>query len=761
VNPYKFVSQVRNRFICLFSFLALATSPSLAQTGSESAEPTITTPAGIEKISHIVFIVKENRTYDNVFGAFNPTYGSKTCKTSTGQVIPMRRAADRYAHDIDHSWDSALLAMDAGKMDRFDLIGLGTAYPATLNGDFLTCSQFSQEDIPNYFTYARNFALGAAMFSSLHGPSFPNHLYTIAAESGGVINNPGPIGNTWSWGCDGPDDDDVREQVRVLQPDGTIVDQFPCFSFPTMAETLDNHGISWKYYAPPSTDPGYMWSTFDAIDYVRNGPDWSNVVDTKTFVADVETNQLPSVSWLVTPRWQSEHPPYSTCQGENATVTELNAIMKNSSLWNSTAVFIVWDDFGGDYDHVAPPALDTFGLGPRVPLLVISPYAKKGYISTTPYEFSSVLKFIEKRFGLPSLGDRDANANDLSDSFNFAQIPLPPLILDTRECPLLSAAQVYTGTAVQGVSSTAVTTALGVYNSRPTELTINSFSSSSPEVSAGGRSCTASTFDCSTSKPSYCTAGTRLHSFPEGASCMAACTICTTFAPLGTGPRTAKITLYDTDSSSPQSTMVHGLGTLVRLSPKLLRFRNQVLGNSSALPVTLTNFGKTAVTIRSISAVSDYTATNNCGSSVPAHGSCTIHVTFIPHASGAWPGALTVVSSDPASPERVDLVGQGIGVIFTPASLKFAPQTVGTTSPPQTVAITNRNRSAILIAGVQASDDFVVSANNCPNTLDPKKTCKVQVEFSPNEKGSIKGTLSISDNDPSSPQSAALSGTGQ
>ena len=758
---HKFINQAGSSFICFLSFLALASSPTVAQADRDHAARPITTPTGIGKISHIVFIVKENRTYDNMFGAFNSAYGRKTCKTSTGEVIPMRRAPDRYARDIYHGWEDALLAMDAGKMDRFDLIGLNTPAPGTLNGDFLTCSQFSPADIPNYFAYARHFALGAAMFSSLHGPSFPNHLYTIAAESGGVISNPTPTGNTNSWGCDGLNDEEQQEEVRVLQSDGTIVNEFPCFKFATMAETLDNGGVSWKYYGPPSTDPGYIWSTFDAISYVRYGSDWSKVVDPSTFVADVENNQLPSVSWLVTPLWQSEHPPQSTCDGENATVTELNAIMKNSSVWNSTAVFIVWDDFGGSYDHVVPPPLDVFGLGPRVPLLVVSPYAKKGYISTTRYEFSSVLKFIEERFGLPPLGDRDMKANDISDSFNFNQTPLPPLILKTRECPLLSATQVYTGTAVPGDSSTAVTTVLGVYNSRPTALTIDSLASSNPEVSVSGQNCKAVASDCPLNRPIYCTAGTRLGPQSADGSCTPSCSICLTFAPRGTGLRTAKITVHDTDGSSPQSANVYGLGTLVRLSPRVLPFHNVVLGNSSTLPVTLTNVGPTAVTIQSIRAIADYTSTNNCGSSVPAQGSCTINVKFTPHASGPWPGALSVVTSDPASPERVDLAGQGVGVVFAPSNLTFAPQMVGTTSPPQTVVITNRNSSAILVAGIQASDDFVVSSNSCPDTLDPKKSCTVQVEFSPDEKGAIKGALSISDNDPSSPQAIPMSGTGQ
>ena len=140
------------------------------------------------------------------------------------------------------------------------------------------------------------------------------------------------------------------------------------------------------------------------------------------------------MSWLVVSADKSEHPPASVCVGENWTVQQLNAVMQGPD-WKSTAVFLTWDDFGGFYDHVPPPQVDNFGFGPRVPLLIISPYAKVGFIAHTFYEFSSVLKFIEERFGLPPLTDRDSAANDMLDSFDFDQRSLPPLILEQRQCP--------------------------------------------------------------------------------------------------------------------------------------------------------------------------------------------------------------------------------------------------------------------------------------------------------------------------------------
>jgi phospholipase C len=219
-----------------------------------------------------------------------------------------------------------------------------------------------------------------------------------------------------------------------MDDQGHITRVPPCFNFTTLADRLEEAGISWKYYAPGFGQSGYIWSAFDAIDQIRNTPLWDEkVVSDTQFVADASAGELPAVSWLVTGGGKSEHPPASTCMGENWTVDQINAVIQGG-LWSSTAIFLTWDDFGGFYDHVPPRQADAFGLGPRVPLLIISPYAKHGYISHTEYEFSSVLKFIETRFGLTPLCERDLLANDLLDSFNFHRRPLPPLILQTRQC---------------------------------------------------------------------------------------------------------------------------------------------------------------------------------------------------------------------------------------------------------------------------------------------------------------------------------------
>jgi phospholipase C len=384
-------------------------------------------PPSLNSIEHIVFIVKENRTFDNYFGTFPGADGATKGTISTGQVINLGHTPSVVPRDICHSWDCALQATDGGKMDKFDLIA-----DCNEKGDYLCYTQLWEQDIPNYFAYARNFVLADRMFSSLHGPSFPNHLYTVAAQSGGIISNPSGLPDPHaSWGCDAED----SSTVEVMNSSGQVSQQFPCFDFQTLADTLQNAGITWKYYAPGQGQSGYEWSALDAINHIRNSPLWTDhVVSDKQFVSDAQSGQLPAVSWLVTNSLQSEHPPGSSCPGENWTVAQLNAVMQGPD-WGSSAVFVTWDDFGGFYDHVAPPNLDQYGLGPRVPLLIISPFAKKGYISHTTYEFSSFLKLVEERYSLQPLTDRDKLASDMLDSFDFSQQPQQPLILQPRACP--------------------------------------------------------------------------------------------------------------------------------------------------------------------------------------------------------------------------------------------------------------------------------------------------------------------------------------
>ena len=396
-----------------------ATTPARAQPGPRRA--------GMEAIQHIVIIVKENHSFDNYFGTYPGANGATSGTISTGQVVQLGHTPDT-PRDIGHSYQAAVLAIDGGKMDRFDLIK-----NANLDGDLLSYTQYNSSDLANYFAYAGSFVLADEFFSSLQGPSFPNHLYTVAAQSGGAINVPTDSGG--SWGCDSA----AGARVQVMDADGDgLQEVYPCFDFQTLADSLGNANVSWRYYAPGAGQSGYVWSALDAIAHIRLSSLWqTNVVPTTQFVADAAAGQLPAVSWLIADGPDSDHPPQSTCAGQNWTVAQLNALMQGPD-WGSTAVFLTWDDFGGFFDHAAPPVADVYGYGPRVPLLIISPWVKPGYITHTTLEFSSILKFVEERYNLPPLTERDQDANDFIDSFDFYQTPLAPLVLTPLQCPAAS-----------------------------------------------------------------------------------------------------------------------------------------------------------------------------------------------------------------------------------------------------------------------------------------------------------------------------------
>jgi phospholipase C len=379
-----------------------------------------------DKIQHIVFIVKENRSFDNYFGTFPGAEGTTTAVISTGEEIRLGHTPDVMPRDLGHEWEDTHMAMDDGRMDRFDLV------TGNVNGDLLSMTQHLDSDIPNYWNYAEHFALADHMFASLAGPSFPNHLYTVAGTSGGVFTNP----NALAWGCDAP----ASATVGVMTTDGTTSRVYPCFEYQTVADRLQAAGVSWRYYAPQRGQQGYIWSALDAIGHVRRSSLWTDhVMADAQFLDDASNGRLPAVSWIVPDFSVSDHPSRagfgdtSVCTGENWTVNHINAIMQGGN-WPSTVIVLVWDDYGGFYDHVPPPSVDTYGLGPRVPMIVLSPYVKEGSISHTTYEMSSVLQLIENRFKLKALTQRDVEANSLLDMFDFSQSPAPPYVLPLRDC---------------------------------------------------------------------------------------------------------------------------------------------------------------------------------------------------------------------------------------------------------------------------------------------------------------------------------------
>lgn len=376
-------------------------------------------------IRHVVIVVKENRSFDNLFGRFPGANGATTGVLSTGKRVPLGHMPDSFLFDLGHDADAARLAVHGGKMDGFDLLA-----GAIQGKRDLALSQYRQSDIPAYWSYASRYTLDDTFFSTILGPSFPNHLVTVAGQSGGVINNPVDILNG-AWGCDsGP-----NARVETVNAQGQHRFVPPCFDFRTLADTLSARGINWAYYAPTMGQPGYNWSALDAIRHIRYSPLWRrNVRPQDAFFRDIARGRLPVVSWVTPDGAHSEHPPYSMCLGENWTVQRINAIMR-SKYWRDTAIVLTWDDFGGTYDHVAPPHKSPIMFGPRVPAIVISPYARAHAIDHRTYDFNSILRFMEDWLGLPSLTTYDASATSLAGSLDFKQKPLDPLLQRTRACP--------------------------------------------------------------------------------------------------------------------------------------------------------------------------------------------------------------------------------------------------------------------------------------------------------------------------------------
>ena len=692
--------------------------------------------ADITAIQHIVFIIKENRTFDSMFGTYPGANGATTAILSTGQVIPLPHEPDAISRDLDHSWSGAVNAIDNGKMDKFDI-----GRQCNLNGDYLCLAQHTQQDIPNYFAYAKHFVLADRMFASAKAPSFPNHLYTVAADAGGAVGNPRMKGT--NWGCDYL----PGTHFATVDVHGVLTYQAPCLDFQTLADSLETAGISWKYYAPPKGEGGYIWPTLDAIDHIRNGPLWGErVVPDTQFVTDALSGQLPSVSWLTTNAGQSEHPPSSICEGENWTVDQLNAVMQGPD-WNSTVVFVVWDDFGGFYDHVAPPSIDQYGLGMRVPLLIISPYSMAGQVSHTTYEFSSLLKFVERRFGLSALSARDESASDMRDSFTFTQLPLPPLVLTKRSCyPASPVALAFMPQKV-GTPSSIQTVLLTNFGSSPL------------------------TFTSAKASEDYSAVQTCPNHIQPGKSCK----IQVTFSPHVPGPCPGTLTITDSDPSSPQVVSLTGSGTQVSLSPTTIDFGTRPLNlDSVGRSATLTNLGTAPISGFSFSVSGDYSQTNTCGSTLPGRASCLITTTFAPTMAGRRPGTITISDDDGASPQVLTVTGVGTVLSVLPPSLNFPAQPVHTTSSIKTVSFTNRgstvlNVTSVVLTGTvgttggdlfpEVNTEEFAQTNNCIS-LAPGASCTFSLTFTPNTLGKRVGELAVSYDQADSPSLIPLSGRG-
>ena len=404
-------------------------SPSLGMLPSPSAAALVRPTAGSTgKIKHVIVIVQENRTVENLFAGFHganaPMYGYAFHNGHRVHVT-LHQTTFETDPNLPHTWQDAIADWDNGKMDGFHT-GRGQHFGAYAFLD--------HAEIAPYWAMAKQYVLADEMFPTEFGGSYEAHIMAVAGNDDitatqALVNFPTHAPND----CDSPPGTKsslVDSNRRVGVGNGP----FPCYTqFNTMAQVLDAGHVSWKYYVARHMNGG-IYSPFEAVSYVRYGNDWdADVIAPETTVlSDIAHHKLAQVTWVTPAHDDSDHPGVKSDKGPSWVASIVNAIGQ-SRYWDSSAIVIIWDDWGGWYDNAPPPQPDFRGLGIRVPCIIVSPYAKightgKGYVSHTQYEYGSILKFIEESFGLPAIGPpwqgyTDSRAASLSDAFNFNQSP--------------------------------------------------------------------------------------------------------------------------------------------------------------------------------------------------------------------------------------------------------------------------------------------------------------------------------------------------
>lgn len=377
-------------------------------------------------IDHIVVLMQENRSFDHYFGQLHnsgqaraePLPGDAANPNPTGgaPVHPFHETRYCELADLNHSWTGTHQSWDAGRMDGFTAANVDPLDPTGSR----TMGYYTTDDLGFYYSLYSTFAIADRYFSSVMGPTYPNRFYLIAGTSFGHITNdfPGKSGE---------------------------------FSQPTIYNLLDAAGVSWKVYEAP-----FSFSLL--FDYVRSQRR-ANVVPIDQYFTDAQAGTLPQVALLdlefdAPPNEEiDEHPPSNVQVGEAYVAGAIQALM-DSPVWSSSALFLTYDEHGGFYDHVAPPTacmpddilpmletgdvpagFDHYGI--RVPLVVVSPFARQHFVSHVVHDHTSILRFIETRFGLPALTRRDANADPMIELFDFSKstFAMPPQLAQPQLDP--------------------------------------------------------------------------------------------------------------------------------------------------------------------------------------------------------------------------------------------------------------------------------------------------------------------------------------
>ncbi len=452
----------------------LATSFQVACSGS-TAPPTTSSstnqPGDIHKIKHVVVIMQENRSFDTYFGTYP---GADGIPAGTCVPNPFTKQCVKPFHDPNdenfggpHGASNATADIDGGKMDGFiQQEQKGSKIACNSNFDPACTLKQQQPDvmgyhdareIPNYWTYAEQFVLQDHMFEPNASWSLPEHLFMVSEWSARCSQQGDPMSCVNA----------LQNPQSLGQGKRTAAQKRPDYAWTDLTYLLHKSKVSWAYYVADGTQPDCeddamfcqpkpqhagtpeIWNPLPYFDTVKQDGELGNIQQLSQFYTAAKNGTLPAVSWIAPDGKTSEHPPALVSAGQAYVTNLINTIMQGPD-WNSTAIFLAWDDWGGFYDHVVPPNVDINGYGLRVPGIVISPYAKKGYIDHQTLSFDAYVKFIEDDFlsgqridpktdgrpdPRPDVRENLPQLGNLLADFDFSQQPRPPLILPTNPSP--------------------------------------------------------------------------------------------------------------------------------------------------------------------------------------------------------------------------------------------------------------------------------------------------------------------------------------
>jgi phospholipase C len=465
-SPTSFLRIFSSILVFLFATtLTACGGPSSPQTGGD-----------IHKIKHVVIIMQENRSFDSYFGTFPGANGipmqngvPTVCvpDPQTNQCVKPFHDPHDLNHGGPHGAVDATNDIDGGKMDGFIRQELaGRKKSCTGNFD-PACSGSNQQpdvmgyhdarEIPNYWTYAEQFVLQDQMFEPNASWSLPEHLFMVSEWSAKCSQQGDPMS------CQ----NELQSPAGLVNRNKATPQKRPDYAWTDLTYLLHKNNVSWAYYVAEGTQPDCeddamvcapkpqragtpeIWNPLPYFDTVKQDGELGNIQQLSNFYTAAKNGTLPAVSWIVPNGKNSEHPPALVSRGQAYVTGLINAIMQGPD-WNSTAIFLAWDDWGGFYDHVVPPHVDQNGYGLRVPGIVISPYAKKGYIDHQTLSFDAYVKFIEDDFlggqridpktdgrpdPRPDVRENAAVLGNLLNDFDFSQSPRPPVILSTNPAP--------------------------------------------------------------------------------------------------------------------------------------------------------------------------------------------------------------------------------------------------------------------------------------------------------------------------------------